>query len=267
MCMTCGCDMPLSTHHDPRHIVLGQLLQAARAAEISPQEAAANIPATLARAYGDPARAFYGAMALPTLVFDIDNTLAFFSESAITAVNAAFDEDYKASDLTSYDWKLLLPKKQRHWLQDQLGQPDLYENIAPDWRAVDTLLFAQRLGYPVWVCTERNPSLHQVTSRWLELWGITVAGLATVGIGNKPAWMRRFGPDAPAVLIDDAPVFEHLIPAPGVQVWSPPMPYRPGGPPPPGVVRLASWQQARDQLIEILTSDPADPGPSMPEGK
>jgi len=264
VCLTCGCDMPLAHHHDPRNIVLGQLLDAARAVEISPEEAAANVPKTLAYAFGNPARAFHTTWTLPTIVFDIDGTLAFMMESALTALNAAFGDDYKTSDITVYDWPLLLPKKQRAWLRDQLTQSDLYENLAPDWRAVDTLLLAQRLGYPVWVCTERNPALHQVTSRWLELWGLSADGLATVGHGNKPAWMRRFDADKPAVLIDDNPAFEYLIPAPGVQLWSPPSPYRPNGEAPPGVTRLASWQQARDQLIDILTRDPADPGTSMP---
>jgi len=50
MCLSCGCGEPNADHGDPRHITLDALTKAAEAAEISVQEAADNIKATLAKA-------------------------------------------------------------------------------------------------------------------------------------------------------------------------------------------------------------------------
>lgn len=49
MCMTCGCGLPHDDHGDKRHITYEQLREAAEAAGISPEEAAENIKATLAK--------------------------------------------------------------------------------------------------------------------------------------------------------------------------------------------------------------------------
>jgi len=50
MCLSCGCGEPDADHGDPRHITMEALRKAAEAAEISPQEAADNIKATVAKA-------------------------------------------------------------------------------------------------------------------------------------------------------------------------------------------------------------------------
>ncbi len=47
MCLSCGCGEPNADHGDSRHITLSDLQKAAEAAEISSQEAASNIVATL----------------------------------------------------------------------------------------------------------------------------------------------------------------------------------------------------------------------------
>ena len=43
MCMSCGCGKPNDKHGDDRHITQTQLEQAAKAANISPMQAAQNI--------------------------------------------------------------------------------------------------------------------------------------------------------------------------------------------------------------------------------
>jgi hypothetical protein len=43
MCLDCGCGKPNDTHGDERHITMQQLQDAAKASEVSPQEAAQNI--------------------------------------------------------------------------------------------------------------------------------------------------------------------------------------------------------------------------------
>ena len=50
MCLSCGCGEPSADHGDPRHITMEVLQNAAEAAAISPEEAAENITATLAKA-------------------------------------------------------------------------------------------------------------------------------------------------------------------------------------------------------------------------
>lgn len=50
MCLSCGCGEPDADHGDSRHVTMDVLRKAAQAAEISPQEAADNITATLAKA-------------------------------------------------------------------------------------------------------------------------------------------------------------------------------------------------------------------------
>ncbi len=50
MCLSCGCGEPNADHGDPRHITMEVLRKAAEAAEITPQEAADNIEATLGKA-------------------------------------------------------------------------------------------------------------------------------------------------------------------------------------------------------------------------
>lgn len=216
------------------------------------------MPRTYNSAMGDPAHAFAAQYTLPTLVFDVDNTLAFTVEAELIALNAAFDENYSIGDTTDHEWALNLPKKQRQWLGQQHQQPDLHENIAPDWHAFDTAQLAQRLGYPLWVCTERPPQLQRTTVAWLERWGLHPDGVADVGLGNKPLWMAKwFGAEAPAILIDDKPAAEYLIPGPGIELWAPPVWVR-RFPPQPGVTRLTSWQHARDLLISRLDA----PAPS-----
>jgi hypothetical protein len=43
MCLDCGCGEPNESHGDDRHITMKQIQDAAKASEISPQEAAQNI--------------------------------------------------------------------------------------------------------------------------------------------------------------------------------------------------------------------------------
>jgi hypothetical protein len=43
MCLSCGCGQPNEDHGDARHITMEELEEAARAADISTQEAARNI--------------------------------------------------------------------------------------------------------------------------------------------------------------------------------------------------------------------------------
>ena len=55
MCASCGCGKPNDQHGDARHITMDQVQQAAKAADISPEEVTKNLM--------DSARAMSGASA------------------------------------------------------------------------------------------------------------------------------------------------------------------------------------------------------------
>lgn len=67
MCLTCGCRQPFADHGDGRNITYDDLAAAADAAGISPDEAAANLTATLHAMHteGDPGALFAEAAGLP----------------------------------------------------------------------------------------------------------------------------------------------------------------------------------------------------------
>ena len=56
MCLSCGCHKPMDDHGDPAHITLGGLADAARAAGISPAQAADNIVDTIADMVAAPGK-------------------------------------------------------------------------------------------------------------------------------------------------------------------------------------------------------------------
>src|SRR6185437_3626376 len=249
MCLDCGCHMPTNSHGDGRHIVLSELVDAATASGILPDQALANMLDTYHDVQvSDPGRQFAAALALPVLIVDIDDTIAFSSESAMTAINAAFDTGYKASDVAGAQWDMILDRTQRQWLSVQMSKSDIYENIAPNYHAIDVIGFAKRIGYHVHITSARDPSLTPVTNDWLDRWNVPRDGLALVGRGRKIDWVRgRYGPDNPAVLIDDKPQ-QWLAAGPGISVWTPHLPKTPSHPP-PGVWIFDDWELVRAALV------------------
>lgn len=229
-CLDCGCRSPFDDHGDERHFTLADLAAAADATGISVLQAAANIRDTLP--VPGP---------LPRLYVDIDGTLAFQPEGSIIAVNAKFGTRHLIPEATTYPWVAGLPKDQRDWQHGQ--QPILDANLAPDTLAVDVLRRAAKHGYPVTVCTEREPSLGDITRAWVAYWRIPCDQVAVVGPGGKKALMEPHGEDSPAVLIDDAPANEQLA-RPGVSVWVPARPWTPQDKPAGRVWRFSGWNAA-----------------------
>lgn len=235
MCLDCGCGSPFDSHGDPRHLTLTGLAAAAEASGISIRQAAQNIHDTLP--VPGP---------LPRLYVDVDGTLAFQPEATIVAVNARFGTAYTIADDTgSYPFTATLPPEQQQWQRAQQAVLDV--NLAPDTLAIDVLTRAAAHGYPITVCTERDPSLTQVTRAWVAYWRIPADQVAVTGPGGKRALMEANGPADPAVLIDDAPANESLA-RPGVQVWVPPRPWTPSGPAQDGVWRFPDWGEVAAAL-------------------
>jgi hypothetical protein len=60
MCLDCGCGQPNDAHGDDRHITMQQLQDAAKASEVSPQEAARNIMTAVQMDAGQPTQGMQG---------------------------------------------------------------------------------------------------------------------------------------------------------------------------------------------------------------
>lgn len=234
ICLTCGCASPADDHGDPRNLTLAGLAAAADAAGITIIRAAANIRGTLP--VPGP---------LPRLYADIDGTTAFQPEGTIIAVNARFGTAYTIADAATYPFRATLPPEQQAW--ERAHQPVLDVNLAPDTLAADVLRRAAAHGYPVTICTEREPGLGPVTRAWAAYWELPADQVAVVGPGGKRALLEPHGPADPAILIDDSPANEHLA-RPGVRVWVPRRPWTPGGDAPDGVWRFRSWNDAAAAL-------------------
>lgn len=181
-------------------------------------------------------------MPLPRLFVDVDGTLAFQPEGDIIAVNARFGTTWLVADATEYPFSSMLPRKQAKWLRARWGI--IAANLAPDTLAIDVLRRAADAGYGITVCTERDPELAEVTAAWLGYWRVPLDALAVVGPGGKGPLLEPYGPDSPAILIDDNPANVSLA-RPGVQVWQPARPYNSGG---GGVWRFCDWNDAAAKL-------------------
>jgi uncharacterized HAD superfamily protein len=225
VCLSCGCGKPTQDHGDDRHVTLSDLLAAARAAGAPPETAAQNIPRTLRQSIGAPER-FANPMTRPALIVDIDGILAFAQEAIACAINARFGTHLDAATMT-YQVHALLPDAQAAWLRQQFER-EIYVNMAPDLDAIHTVNGAHDAGWTVIIATARPPQAADVTLPWLDRWGVKRDATHLVGHGNKPTWVtERFGPDRPAILLDDSPAYQIAIARPGIEVWTPRLPYTP----------------------------------------
>lgn len=181
----------------------------------------------------------------PHLFCDIDGVLAFQPEGSMLAVNARFGTSYLVPEATSYPWADTLPARQQRWVQ--ANKAVIAANLAPDTMAVHVLQRAVSEGLSVTVCTERDESLTALTRAWCSFWGVPGDGPEVVGPGGKAALLEPYGPDSPAVLVDDDPAKEAYA-RPGVQVWVPPRPWTPQRNAPGGVWRFPDWHAVKVKL-------------------
>jgi hypothetical protein len=120
-----------------------------------------------------------------------------------------------------------LPQDQAEWLYGLLGSGLFYGNVAPDLDAIHALEQIGTSGYRVTVATERPTAVAEPTIQWLDTWQVAREGTDVVGTGGKRQLLAQYGPDRPAVLIDDDPAKALTIARAGVQVWSPRRPWTP----------------------------------------
>ena len=100
-------------------------------------------------------------------------------------------------------------------------------------RAIAALNAIHAAGHHVIVSSDRPPATTQrATLDWLAKWRVSCDEVRLLGRGGKRQVLAAYGPDNPAVLIDDDPAKALTVARPGVQVWSPQRPWTP-----------AAWQR------------------------
>lgn len=176
----------------------------------------------------DPAAAFLAAANRPTIVSDVDGVLGFLTESIVTALNAHFGLSLVVSDMTSYWIEDTLAPDQRDWLVRQFARGVFYANVAPDYSAIAALGALREAGHHVIVSSDRPPdTTRQATADWLAKWRVAHDEVQLLGKGGKRRILAAYGPDNPAILLDDDPAKALTVARPGVQVWSPARPWTP----------------------------------------
>lgn len=193
--------------------------------------------------------AFRAAAARPLVVSDIDGVVAFFAEAVATAVNARFGTALLAHQFTTWRIEDMLPREQADWVSALCKQPRFYANLAPDLAAAGALAAMRTAGLHVAVSSDRDVSVREATTAWLDRWGVERDELHMDGPGSKDTLLAGYGPDRPAVLIDDSPVKWLTLARPGVQVWTPARPWTPGNwAQYRNVWVFDSWAQVLDRL-------------------
>lgn len=190
-------------------------------------------------------RAFLQALGRPTILCDVDETIAMYCSAACEAVNGAFGTSY-----TPQMWRTFggpLTGEQRQWLEDARHTDGAFWlAMAPDTIAVEALRALGRAGFPIILSSNRPAEQKAPTAAWVDYWRLPHGEIHLVGPGGKEQIASQYGPERPLVVIDDKPAMWASIPRPGITLWSPRRPYTPSGTPPPGVTVFDSW-------LELLT--------------
>lgn len=234
----------MNDHGLKGHITVARLQKAAAVSGLPLDEAAWNIPRTLsADAHGDV------LTTRPVLVWDVDGILAFTAEALTGALNSMFGATYNPVSQSFFPGTLItsrLPAEQALWVSGLFREPQFLATFGPDFHAIDVLCDAFDAGYECRVVTERHPLMRDITVEWLASWGVPASvTVEAVGHGNKPpVLIDAYGPESPAILIDDNPAVQLSVARDGIGVWTPDRPYT------PTLARehvreFESWRQAR----------------------
>lgn len=132
----------------------------------------------------------------PTLLVDVDDTIGYWTHAMcarrlinplIPVTRDAFSQDWQTMNVAD---KILLAS-----------------SMVIDPQAVFGLQTLREIGYPIRIWSDRGALLQDVTRRWLIQGGVTGIPdgipVETGDIGFKQNQFDQYGPDNPAVLIDD----------------------------------------------------------------
>ncbi len=171
----------------------------------------------------DLGQIFADASSKPTIMCDIDNTIAFASESLMSALNARFNLNLLASEQWTYRVETTLTPEQAAYCIKLHTSAIYFANIAPDWHAIDAVARLKTAGFPLVIATNRVATLRTATANWLAEWGVEYDELI-IGPTAKVDYARTH-PNV--VAIDDDPAKIALLPPLGVTLWLPDRPYTP----------------------------------------
>jgi len=167
--------------------------------------------------------AFTKSAQRPTILCDVDNTLAWTMNQVLGMLNARFDTNVRLADVTVYHFEANLPIDQSTWVKMQLSKAITYANIAPDFHAIDSINALHSRGYNVVIGTSRATTMKSVTAAWLEEWGVQYDDLV-VGPTAKIDFAMS---TSNIIAIDDDPASALKLAEHGAQVWIPDRTYTP----------------------------------------
>jgi hypothetical protein len=194
MCLDCGCRRPWDDHGDPRHIILPELQDAAQASGVPAMVALGNMLDTAASAL-DPITVMLSAASKPTLLVDVDDTIAYWTyamcaRQLINPLDSVLTSTQQ--DVIGQDWGTM-----------NVGDKIMLASaMVMDPQAVFALASLREIGYPIRIWSDRGALLQTVTNRWAEM-GYLDLPIETGDVGFKEAQFGLYGPDNPAILIDD----------------------------------------------------------------
>ena len=131
----------------------------------------------------------------PLIVCDIDGTLANTIAMYSLAMKLVYGVDVLPENWTSYDLNGSIN------LHDIMHDKDILRRLPPFTETIDVINQAYNLGYPVIICTDREPELKKLTYRWLKTYGVQFHDLR-VGKGNKEYLSQIHNSQNPMFLID-----------------------------------------------------------------
>ena len=159
----------------------------------------------------------------PTIMCDVDNTLAWSMNQSLGMLNAMFHTNISLQDVTVYHFEANLPFEQSTWLKKQYARSTTYVNVAPDFHAIDAINTLHDRGYNVVIATSRDSQMKSVTENWLNEWGVKHNDLF-VGPTVKSEYVTA---NKNVVAIDDDPSTALELAALGAKVFIPERTYTP----------------------------------------
>jgi uncharacterized HAD superfamily protein len=159
----------------------------------------------------------------PTVLCDVDNTLAWTMNQSLAMLNGMFGTNYVLADVNVYHFLANLPLTQSNWMKQQFKRSTTYVNIAPDFHAIDAINELAARDYKIVIATSRAADMQSVTEAWLSEWGVK-SDEVLVGPTAKQEFVQA---NSNVVAIDDDPSTALNLASAGANVLIPDRTYTP----------------------------------------
>lgn len=160
----------------------------------------------------------------PTVMCDVDNTLAWTMNHTLGMLNARFGTNMVLADVTVYHFAANLPLEQSIWVKQQYERSITYATVPPDYHAIDAINALHDQGFHVVVATSRASQMRSVTVNWLSEWGVKYDEVI-VGPTVKVDYVRTH--PGRLLAIDDDPATALSLTPLGAEVMIPDRTYTP----------------------------------------